>query len=296
MRHGGRHAAHGGQFFGAQARFGLAQILQKHHAQADAAIADGRRALRAHLQPAGHAVFVVQDDVRRIDRRVGKRQLRDVHQLQPGRVVAQAEHVWRHLLVRPQHDVRRRVGGAHQVVRIDHQHAIRQRFDHQVVDQRLHLRLDAVAARNAFLARQPRGHLVGEKGQQQQTGPGQPRLPHVCRAGDGGIAHGPRRVAEQHQRDQRCRAQRQRARAHDGRHQHRQRQQGRVVDRLRGRLQLQHGEKHQIDAHRRQPLRIERPPRQAGFTQQAHRRGQHHIGAAPGQQPAGGGAAQQVQA
>ena len=33
MGHGGRHAPHGGQFFGAHLGFHLAQIVQKHHAQ-----------------------------------------------------------------------------------------------------------------------------------------------------------------------------------------------------------------------------------------------------------------------
>ena len=36
MRHGGRHAAHGCQFFGAQTGFHFAQIVQKHHTQAGA--------------------------------------------------------------------------------------------------------------------------------------------------------------------------------------------------------------------------------------------------------------------
>ena len=66
-------------------------------------------------------------------------------------------------------------------MRVDHQHAIGQRLDHQLVDLRLHARRPLACARRLFLARQPGRQLVGQEGQREIAGAGQPGLQEARR-------------------------------------------------------------------------------------------------------------------
>ena len=149
---------------------------------------------------------------------------------------------------------RRRIGGADLAGPVDDEHAVFHLLDHEPVELRLLARHLEAAARAQLLAREPAGELAGEHGDDEEAA-----------AGEAGLRHQQRRVAARDQAEPRGAEQRQRrdgggreredARRQHAGHQHRQDEQGDVVEARSRRGDVQRGEERQVGADRRQPLR-----------------------------------------
>ncbi|MCY1538423.1 hypothetical protein D9M68_739600 [compost metagenome] len=158
-----------------------------------------------------------------------------------------------------EHGLGRRIGVAHHAVRVDHQHAFAQALDHQFVDLGLRAGGGLAALGQHFFARQPHGELVGQQGNEEETGARQTGL-QEARGGDFAQQRSTRgRFAEQEQRDARGGGERQGHRTQDSRQQDRQGKQGRVVETALLE-ELQQAEHQQVNANGQRPLQAARLP------------------------------------
>ncbi len=251
VRQRGRHAPHGGEFFIAHPVFDVALVLHENHAGGlDRAVWLKLAQARAqmHLLRLTAGAGQVQGLARVLP--LLQQRTRPAREQRPGWQGGQARI--RRLLARSaQHGAGGRVGVPDLAVCIEHQHALAQARDNELVDLRLRIGSGAVRAGLGLLAPEPLRQLVHQQRDQKQPHPGDRPL-HVG-GGELGLAQlAGQGVEQQQQGGAGGSAQRQPQRPQHRSQQHRQHKQRLVIESA-DLHKLQQPKQRQIEPQREHP-------------------------------------------
>ena len=211
----------------------------------------------------------LQVDVGGREAALGKRLVCKSGQRLPGLVIGQPHLRMSREPVRVHEVSGRGIGGTHPSMPVNHEHAVGQVLDDELVHAGLHQGFGGVALGDGLLADQARGELVGQQGDDEQARPGQCGLQEPRCGFDRHLPGHPPGVGEQQDGNRRRRAQGKRECAQYGRQQNRQREQGREAD-VAPLEELQGGKRDHVDGNGADPLWIEGATRRRCAAEQAN--------------------------
>ena len=157
MRYSGRHAAHGGHFFNSHPGLHITQVFKKHHTHRLVTVAKRCCQPSTHVQVTHMLADMIQDYIGLLRQLVDERLAHDFYQRLPCRLSRQYEGCDSRHVAGRQQAARCRVGGPHDTVGVDHQHAVRECFNHEFIDLGLHACHQLAAFGQLLFARQSQG-------------------------------------------------------------------------------------------------------------------------------------------